>query len=518
MHRLVLLVVVWLGAVASACAAAPSIESVQGLGGRLLAAGSSPSWSPNGKSIVYCHGDELQILDIENGRSRRLVSSGRTPAWSPGDGRYVAFVRGEGEAGEVCVCEAAGGPPQRLAAGKDPRWSLNGRTVYYATKNNGCFAISVGRPGPATPAVDAPGDLLSAKGIATNDGNRLVRQTGDRLQVVDRKTGKLSGQWPVVQAAEGVPVWSPDGRYLAFAGFRCASGLILGVLDVEKNLLLRVGGDQFGCPRWSPDGSRLAVVVGRKGGAEIWSIETRSLQRLYPLAPACACPTVPQAAAELIGPWHFPRGKLVPLELGRQANWHYAESQDSPGNTLAELTPGDRVLAGIRFRIGSRMIQLQGKSVPEMPPAAEGIPIHRRLVQLYILHAAHFGNVTHGVQEGEKIGEYRLRYADGDRATFPVVIGEDVRDWWSTDRNQVSRGQMVWAGSNPAVLKDHVYLRLYLSAWKNPYPEKTVASLDFVSMKTNASPFCVAVTAEEPRTIGGEGQASGTGNRPADNP
>ncbi len=256
-------------------------REIKGLGGRLLAAGSSPSWSPNGKSIVYCHGNELQILDIESGRSRRLVPSGRSPAWSPGDGRYVAFVCGEEGAEEVCLCKAAGGPPQRLAAGKDPRWSLDGGTVYYATKKNEYYAIGVGRPGPATLAADRPGDLPGAKGIATNDGIRLARQRGERLQVVDRKTGKLVGEWPVVQAAEDVPAWSPDGRYLAFAGFRCAGGVILGVLDVEKNFLLAqeatswaVPGGRLMVPDWPSSFGGLAERRSGRSQPAPWSDRT----------------------------------------------------------------------------------------------------------------------------------------------------------------------------------------------------------------------------------------------------
>lgn len=266
----------------------------------------------------------------------------------------------------------------------------------------------------------------------------------------------------------------------------------------------------MGCPRWSPDGSRLAVVVRRTGGTEIWSVATSALERSYPLAPACACPKVPQAAAELIGPWHRPQGKLVPIDLSRQANRQYTDSQgEQTGNNLLELPPGDRVLAGILFRTGSRMIQLQGDRFPTMPPSVEGIPVHRRLVHLDILHATQLGFASQGVREGELIAEYRLRYADGDRATIPVAIGQDVRDWWSEDKNHVSRGQMVWVGSNAAVLERHLYLRLYLSRWKNPYPEKVVKSIDYVSMKSNAAPFCVAITAEEPRTVTGERQALG---------
>ena len=63
----------------------------------------------------------------------------------------------------------------------------------------------------------------------------------------------------------------------------------------------------------------------------------------------------------------------------------------------------------------------------------------------------------------------------------------------------VSRSQIAWVGNNKASLAAHSYVRLFLSTWQNPYPEKTVESIDYVSTKSSAAPFCLAITAEEPR-------------------
>jgi Tol biopolymer transport system component len=486
-------------------------SEIQRLGGRFLAEGSSPSWSPRGSSIVYCHGDELKILDIGHGSARRLVPTGRAAEWSPGNGRYIAYVRGREGQEEICICEAAGGLPQRLTAGKDPRWSADGQTVYYhATEKRHEYAIGVDRKNPAVPVGAPSGDLRRDAEIVSEDGIRVARQVGDRLQIVARKTGKVVREWPVAKTEGELPVWSPDGRYLAFAGFRCAQGVILGVLDVEQNLLLRVGGSQCGCPRWSPNGSQLAVVVRRQAGtaqrsAEIWSVAMSALERSQPLAPACACPDVPQAAVDLTGPWHRPRGNLVAIDLSPY--YTNAKIGHSIDNSL-ELAAGTKALAGVRFQIGSRMIQLQGQHVPQMPPSVTGIPVHRRVVKLYILHATEDGAKVHGVLDGQLIAEYRVRYADGELATIPVIIGQDVRDWWSTDQEHVSRGQIAWAGNNKPALAAHSYVRLYLSTWENPYPEKTLQSIDYVSMKTIAAPFCVAMTAEEPRSLDRRRQAT----------
>jgi hypothetical protein len=233
-----------------------------------------------------------------------------------------------------------------------------------------------------------------------------------------------------------------------------------------------------------------------------------ALERSHPLAPACACPEVPQAAADLIGPWHHHAGSLFPIDLSRHCTCDKVGHNDD--NPL-DLAPGNRLLAGVDFQIGSRMIQLQGPSVPQMPPSVEGIPVHRRVVRLYILHATQDGLNNHGIHEGDRIAEYRVRYADGELATIPVNVGQDVRDWWSGDVSQVTRGQLAWVGNNKAAAGIQCYLRLYLTNWKNPHPEKTVESIDYVSIKSNAAPFCVAMTAEEPRCVGREPQAPSYG-------
>jgi len=144
---------------------------------------------------------------------------------------------------------------------------------------------------------------------------------------------------------------------------------------------------------------------------------------------------------------------------------------------------------------------LQGEHVPQMPPSVKGIPVRSRAVRLYILHATQYAMKNQGVADGLRIAEYRIRYADGDLATIPVGVGQDVRDWWSQDREPVSRGQIAWAGHNQRAGDSKCYVRLYLSTWENPHPEKTIESIDYVSIKSNAAPFCVAMTAEEPRRL-----------------
>ena len=166
------------------------------------------------------------------------------------------------------------------------------------------------------------------------------------------------------------------------------------------------------------------------------------------MAPAAECPGVPEAAAELIGPWHSPTGKLVPIDLNR---FFTAEKRGTTDDSQLDLAAGKQVLAGVEFQIGSRMIQLKGPQFAQMPPSVNAIPVRHPVARLYILHATQRGMKSQGLRDGDLIAEYRVRYAGGDQATIPVVIGQDVRDWWLNDQTQVSRGQVAWAGTNAAI-------------------------------------------------------------------
>ena len=209
---------------------------------------------------------------------------------------------------------------------------------------------------------------------------------------------------------------------------------------------------------------------------------------------------IPEAAAELIGPLHQPKGRLVCLDLAPYANEALSEPKGmTAGNDLLELGSGEQTLAGVRFCIAGSTIQLGSKRLTKEPSQVEAIAVQRRVATLYLLHAAQWGDARFDVADGTNIGHYQIHYADGSQATIPVVCGEDVRDWWSYDRKKLAtRGQAVWVGRNVATKQTKTYLRLYLSVWENPHPEKAVASLDYVSAMTAAAPFCAAITVEMP--------------------
>jgi Tol biopolymer transport system component len=87
-----------------------------GTGQRRLTARSilNPSWSPDGKRIVFDDGRDLYVLRVDGSGVRRLTKTGAgatDPAWSP-DGAQIAYVRARSSApftsGDVWIVNASG--------------------------------------------------------------------------------------------------------------------------------------------------------------------------------------------------------------------------------------------------------------------------------------------------------------------------------------------------------------------------------------------------------------------------
>ncbi|MHC4404644.1 MAG: WD40 domain-containing protein, partial [Planctomycetota bacterium] len=197
---------------------------------------------------------------------------------------------------------------------------------------------------------------------------------------------------------------------------------------------------------------------------------------------------VDESLEQLLGPPYVPTGRLTHIDMQSKAN---RTLTDGEPNNLQELPQGEQTFGGVRMRIADSFIQL-GR---QRPAKVAGINVNRTFARLYLLHGTEHG---YSDPEGTLIGQYQVDYEDDSHETIPIVLGEDLRDWWNTDESKpVTRGKVVWEGTNPAVRKSNRTLRLYLGAWENPQPNKKVVSIDFVSADTRASPFCVAMTAEE---------------------
>jgi hypothetical protein len=150
-------------------------------------------------------------------------------------------------------------------------------------------------------------------------------------------------------------------------------------------------------------------------------------------------------------------------------------------------------LGGVSFDIRG-IIQLNGGGMMDMsgkpyPRRVSGIKLGRKCARLHFLHSAGWS-----VENGAVIGTYVLHYSDGSSHPLPMVYGEDIRDWWvGTDAEvQLETARVAWQGKTSSGNAVRVYAR----TWENPFPDRELANLDFVSAMTRCAPFLLAITTE----------------------
>jgi TolB protein len=183
----------------------------------------TPAWSPDGTKVAFCSsmsGDpEIYVSDANGLNLQRLTFSPGvdiSPVWNPKTGNEIAFVSDRSGAPQIYAMSADGANLRRLvSAGGDassPSWSPNGLFIAYHWR---------------------------------------VTETGTYdVYVIEIATGRIIQLTHDTRRNEH-PVWSPDGRHLAFESTRSGSRQIWRMLaDGRDPKQLTQDGQNWG-PNWS---------------------------------------------------------------------------------------------------------------------------------------------------------------------------------------------------------------------------------------------------------------------------
>jgi hypothetical protein len=202
------------------------------------------------------------------------------------------------------------------------------------------------------------------------------------------------------------------------------------------------------------------------------------------------------------GPWDAHTDTaFIPIDLSRWCNRQLEVGLEGlEGNSLSNVPRGRRVLAGIPFRIGDRLVHLNGSedaSETGLPQRIGGLPIAASVRRVHVLHATQFGGVTDEVADGVEVATLVVRYSDGTSVRARIAYGRDVRDWWYAEGDPApTNAAVAWVGTNPAANAENKKIRLYAKSWTNPNPGKRVETIDVESKGTRCEPLLIALTCE----------------------
>ena len=254
------------------------IWSVAPLGGeprRLVEFGWNPALSPDGRRLVFerpgqvlvGNADGSDVVALSSLSSRPLPHMGDAwPTFSP-DGKSIAvFLGEEGRYGDYWIVPTEGGAVRQLTTdfeeGGPPAWTPDGNFIVFPSARRGSLnlwrvSISGGRPVPLTTGA---GDDLDP--VIASDGRRLLFASVKRtwaLVALDVRSGTrrtlIERRTPLV-----FPVFSPDGRRIAFAGKSARGDTHLFVMDADGSNLTSVTNEPGTLnvrPQWSYDGATL---------------------------------------------------------------------------------------------------------------------------------------------------------------------------------------------------------------------------------------------------------------------
>jgi dipeptidyl aminopeptidase/acylaminoacyl peptidase len=248
-----------------------------------------PSLSPDGRSVVYVVGTvdlakdkqpkNLWITKWDGSENRPLTFGDNQqthPRWSP-DGKWIAFLSGRGEDrdnDQLWVLPSAGGEAEQLTHVKgsvdDFDWSPDSKQIVLVVQDPDPREPEPKEKGKKTAPPIVIDRFQFKKDIAGYLTNRW-----SHLKLLDCKTHKVesltSGEHD-----ELLPVWSPNGKQIAFVSKRGADPDRTDNWDIysiepkpgAKERQLTTGPEADAnpeyenSPAWSPDSSTIAYIRG----------------------------------------------------------------------------------------------------------------------------------------------------------------------------------------------------------------------------------------------------------------
>jgi len=284
------------------------VSALGGVPKQLTEVGARPVWSPDGSMIAFQSGEmsevfvsrtlppsTIWIIPSQGGAARQVTKAGNpagghaSPSWSP-DGKRIVFESSDFIFSSVWSIASEGGEPTKIVLrGNAPIYAPDGKHVYFLNfhGNSGLSIIQVSPSGE--PVGDAVSVLPSGSGTSvanasiSADGQKIIYNAiriSSNLWTVplDSASGNAKPPAPFTSDTSqrnNLVRFSPDGRKVALNRWRPGTSADIWIADADgKNLTQLTNNPATDSQAsWFPEGDKLAFISDRNNNhMMVWTI------------------------------------------------------------------------------------------------------------------------------------------------------------------------------------------------------------------------------------------------------
>ena len=197
----------------------------------------------------------------------------------------------------------------------------------------------------------------------------------------------------------------------------------------------------------------------------------------------------------------------TPIDISKQATAYRDEKGwfGDKNATFRDLPTGKQKFAGVNYDVYEfatspvpTVVMLAGNGpLGKLPKEVTGIPVNRKADALFFLHAARIDRRMDNRELKEKkrfeLFHYVVNYADGTKATVPVLSEIDIDNYRQETPKALPGGQIAWTKLYDGAKGSAV---AYSMQWNNPSPDKQITTIDMaLGEAPRGVPALLAITA-----------------------